>query len=251
MCGVVDGGIVAGPLRLRGRPVRRRRHLRLVRREPGARRATSRRPRPRGVVDPRAPHRPRLSASPSALTGWSPSTGTRATARSSSTTSCPGVVVGQTLATRPEQGYRALLEATAFGTRVIVETFAAVGRARDRVHRRRRAAVERRPHADLLRRPAPADLDDRQRAGAGARLGDPRRRRGRRVPGHPRRPRRDGRASTAPSTHRTRRTRRRLRPALRGVRRAARLVRPRRQRRHEAAASAPPRGARPSRGRAR
>ena len=31
-----------------------------------------------------------------------------------------GVVVGQTLATRPEDIYRALLEATAFGTRVIV-----------------------------------------------------------------------------------------------------------------------------------
>ena len=38
-----------------------------------------------------------------------------------------GVVVGQTLATRPEHGYRALLEATAFGTRVIVETFANAG----------------------------------------------------------------------------------------------------------------------------
>jgi L-ribulokinase len=38
-----------------------------------------------------------------------------------------GVVVGQTLATTPEQGYRALLEATAFGTRVIVDTFAASG----------------------------------------------------------------------------------------------------------------------------
>ena len=38
-----------------------------------------------------------------------------------------GVVVGQTLATRPEEGYRALLEATAFGTRVIIETFAAAG----------------------------------------------------------------------------------------------------------------------------
>ncbi len=38
-----------------------------------------------------------------------------------------GVVVGQTLATRPEHGYRALLEATAFGTRVIVETFHAAG----------------------------------------------------------------------------------------------------------------------------
>jgi L-ribulokinase len=38
-----------------------------------------------------------------------------------------GAVVGQTLATRPEQGYRALLEATAFGTRVIVEAFAGAG----------------------------------------------------------------------------------------------------------------------------
>ena len=38
-----------------------------------------------------------------------------------------GVVVGQTLATTPEQGYRALLEATAFGTRVIVEGFVAAG----------------------------------------------------------------------------------------------------------------------------
>ena len=34
-----------------------------------------------------------------------------------------GVVVGLTLATKPEDVYRALLEATAFGTRVIVETF--------------------------------------------------------------------------------------------------------------------------------
>ncbi|WP_211771511.1 ribulokinase [Kutzneria sp. CA-103260] len=34
-----------------------------------------------------------------------------------------GVVVGQTLATRAEDVYRALLEATAFGTRVIIDTF--------------------------------------------------------------------------------------------------------------------------------
>lgn len=38
-----------------------------------------------------------------------------------------GLVVGLTLATRPEDVYRALLEATAFGTRVIVETFRASG----------------------------------------------------------------------------------------------------------------------------
>ncbi|MFC4852400.1 ribulokinase [Actinophytocola glycyrrhizae] len=38
-----------------------------------------------------------------------------------------GVVLGQTLATRPEDIYRALMEATAFGTRVIVEAFAEAG----------------------------------------------------------------------------------------------------------------------------
>jgi L-ribulokinase len=38
-----------------------------------------------------------------------------------------GLIVGQTLATRPEDVYRALIEATAFGARVIVETFEASG----------------------------------------------------------------------------------------------------------------------------
>jgi L-ribulokinase len=38
-----------------------------------------------------------------------------------------GLVIGMTLTTRPEDVYRALLESTAFGARVIVETFAASG----------------------------------------------------------------------------------------------------------------------------
>jgi L-ribulokinase len=38
-----------------------------------------------------------------------------------------GLLVGETLATRPEDIYRALLEATAFGTRTIIETFATAG----------------------------------------------------------------------------------------------------------------------------
>ena len=38
-----------------------------------------------------------------------------------------GVVVGQTLATRAEDTYRALLEATAFGTRTIIEAFKGAG----------------------------------------------------------------------------------------------------------------------------
>ncbi len=38
-----------------------------------------------------------------------------------------GLVVGLTLATKPEEIYRALLEATAFGTRKIIESFEAAG----------------------------------------------------------------------------------------------------------------------------
>ena len=38
-----------------------------------------------------------------------------------------GLVLGQTLATRPEDVYRALIEATAFGTRLIVESFRGSG----------------------------------------------------------------------------------------------------------------------------
>jgi L-ribulokinase len=38
-----------------------------------------------------------------------------------------GVIVGQTLATRPEDQYRALIEATAYGTRTIVEAFEGAG----------------------------------------------------------------------------------------------------------------------------
>ncbi|MFC4640392.1 ribulokinase [Deinococcus hohokamensis] len=38
-----------------------------------------------------------------------------------------GMILGLTLATRPEDIYRALVEATAFGTRVIIETFEASG----------------------------------------------------------------------------------------------------------------------------
>ncbi|MDG4831343.1 ribulokinase [Solwaraspora sp. WMMD1047] len=38
-----------------------------------------------------------------------------------------GMIVGQTLATRPEEQYRALIEATAFGTRTIVDAFESAG----------------------------------------------------------------------------------------------------------------------------
>jgi L-ribulokinase len=38
-----------------------------------------------------------------------------------------GLLIGATLATKPEETYRALIEATAYGTRMIIETFAANG----------------------------------------------------------------------------------------------------------------------------
>jgi L-ribulokinase len=44
-----------------------------------------------------------------------------------------GLLVGMTLATRPPEIYRALLEATAFGTRVVVETFERAGLAVDSI----------------------------------------------------------------------------------------------------------------------
>jgi L-ribulokinase len=37
------------------------------------------------------------------------------------------LLIGQTLATKPEEIYRALIEATAFGTRIIIDTFKANG----------------------------------------------------------------------------------------------------------------------------
>ena len=78
-----------------------------------------------------------------------------------------GVIVGLTLATTPEDVYLALLEATAFGTRVIVEAFDAAGRPGHRVHRRRRAQAQPAADADLRGRAAPAGL--RRQLGPGAR----------------------------------------------------------------------------------
>ena len=51
-----------------------------------------------------------------------------------------GLLVGCALATKAPEIYRALLEATAFGTRVIVDAFETQGVAVDRDRRLRRAA---------------------------------------------------------------------------------------------------------------
>src|SRR5947209_17558619 len=39
----------------------------------------------------------------------------------------PGLLLGLTLATRPEEIYRALIESTAYGTRIIIDDFEANG----------------------------------------------------------------------------------------------------------------------------
>ena len=67
-----------------------------------------------------------------------------------------GAIVGLTLATRPPDIYRALVEATAFGTRVIIDAFERGGRARHRAviagGLLKNAAVMQ-IYADVTRRP--------------------------------------------------------------------------------------------------
>ena len=113
-------------LRLRGRPVLRGRSLRLVHRELRAGRLR------RGSQAPR--HHPSTScwkkrprsSSPGesgllALDWWN---GNRSVLVDVDLT---GLLLGMTLATKPEEIYRALIEATAYGTRMIIETFEANG----------------------------------------------------------------------------------------------------------------------------
>ena len=114
-----------------------------------------------------------------------------------------GLIVGLTLATRPEDIYRALLEATAFGTRVIVEAFEDSGRARDRTRRRRRARRSNRLlmqiYSDVTRLPLSV-VGSSQGPALGA--AHARRRGRRRLPRRQRRPRpRWGAVRSASTSH--------------------------------------------------
>ena len=192
MCGVVDGGIVAGLYGYEAGQSGVGDIFAWYVDEPGARRATPRPPRPPGCrstsTSPSSPTHEPVGAHGLVALDWH--SGNRSVLVDHELS---GVVVGQTLATRPEQGYRALLEATAFGTRVIVETFAAAGVPVTEFIVAGGLLSNPHAHADLRRRAAAADLDHRQRAGSGARLGDPRRGGGRRLPGRPGGRGRDGR----------------------------------------------------------
>ena len=142
------------PVGLRGRPERGRRHLRVVRRRSRCRPPTTRR---------RASAGSSLHAYLSELAGsqrvgehglvvldWH--NGNRSILVDHELS---GLVVGLTLATRPEHVYRALLEATAFGTRKIIEAFEGAGVPVRRADRGGRADQEPRAHADLRGRDAP------------------------------------------------------------------------------------------------
>ena len=92
-----------------------------------------------------------------------------------------GLLVGITLATKAPEIYRALIEATAFGTRVIIDAFEPAGvRGRRDRRVRRPAGAEPAADADLRRRHRPRVRRRRLDADAGARLGDVRGGRGRR-----------------------------------------------------------------------
>jgi L-ribulokinase len=142
-----------------------------------------------------------------------------------------GLILGLTLSTRAPDIYRALIEATAFGTRKIIESFADAGLA----VRRRRPAEEPARDAGLRRRHAPAAAPDRLRERSRARRGDPRGRGRRRPSGRARRVGGDGHGAAGRPRAR-RGARRGLRPVVRALLRAARPLRPRRRRRHACAA---------------
>ena len=112
------------PLRLRGRPERRRRHLRVVRE---ARRAQ---PPYGGGAGAGAAHealeREAAAQKPGehgllALDWWNGNRSVLVDANLS------GLLIGMTLATRAPDIYRALIEATAYGTRLIIENFERCG----------------------------------------------------------------------------------------------------------------------------
>ena len=74
-----------------------------------------------------------------------------------------GIIAGLTLATRPEEVYRALLEATAFGTRVIVEAFEDAGiQITDFIVAGglKKNALLMQIYADVLRRPVSVATSD-------------------------------------------------------------------------------------------
>ena len=127
MCGVVDGGITPGLWGYEAGQSGVGDIFAWFVEQRGARRATTTQAaRARASTCTRTcPSSP--ASRRSASTASSRSTGTAATARVLVDHELSGLIVGLTLSTRPEDVYRALIEATAFGTRMIIEAFEAAG----------------------------------------------------------------------------------------------------------------------------
>ena len=197
-------------LRLRGRPVGARRHLRVVHAARRAARVPRSRARRAGSTSTTSSRRRRRRCG-RASPVCSRSTGGTGTAPCSSTPTCSGLLVGMTLATRAPEIYRALIEATAFGTRVIVEAFEQAGLPVEAIVACG-GLPERNPlaDADLRRRHRSRDRRRGLPAGPRARRGDvgsSRRGRGRRRSRHDhRRVEPDGIAERARATRRDPRT---------------------------------------------
>ena len=172
---------------LRGRPVRRRRHLRLVRRQPGPARPTREARRAPGIGVHELPHRAGRRAGRSASTAWSPSTGTAATARCSSTTSSPAWSSARPWPPAPRTSTARCSRPRRSAPGSIVETFEASGVPVTEfvvAGGLLKNALLMQIYADVLDLPL-STIDSEP--GPGARLGDPRRRRRRRLPRRPRR----------------------------------------------------------------
>ena len=231
MCGVVEGGITPGTVGLRGRAERRGGHLRLGRRAssspPGYHQRRAREgPRPARVpvgAGGRAGRR-RARAGRARLAQRQPLRARRPRAQRRARRAHAGTRA-------PEDIYRALIEATAFGARMIVETFEAAGLAVEDIvvaGGLLKNPVVMQIYADVLRRPlhligseqGPALGSAIHAAVAAGRL-----------PRHPRRVGGDGLAG-ARRLRARRAGGRRLRPLYASYVGPARSLRPRRRRRH-------------------
>ena len=125
MCGVVEDGVVPGLFGFRSRPARRRRPLRLVHGDAGAARLHERaRTLGTGVHEVLEAEAAKLRPGESGLLALDWWNGNRSVLVDAD---LRGLLVGMTLATTAPEIYRALLEATAFGTRVIIDAFENAG----------------------------------------------------------------------------------------------------------------------------
>ena len=177
---IVQDGIIPGLLRLRGRPVVRRRPLRAGSSSTPCRRPITRRPASAASTSTRCSRtRPPVSrvgeSGLLALDWWNGNRSVLVDAEVS------GLLIGATLATAPEEIYRALIEATAYRDARDHRDVRGPRRPDPR-HRRLRRPGREEPadHADLRRRDRAPVPHQRLGPDAGPRLGHVRGGRGRR-----------------------------------------------------------------------